>query len=122
MAAPDPISLAEKLALFHDHWHPRVIADYNGNEVRVAKLEGTFSWHSHADTDELFLVLAGEITIEFRDRTVRLRQGELLVVPRGVEHRPSAAAEAHILLMDRAGEPNTGNQPSEYTRDSLERR
>ncbi len=120
MLSPTPINLAEKLSLFSDHWNPRIVGNYNGNEIRLAKVEGEFSWHSHAETDELFLVLSGELTIEFRDRAVTLLPGEMIVVPKGTEHRPTATAETHILLMDREGEPNTGENPSEYTRAMLE--
>lgn len=120
MSVPQVISLGTKLAGFADHWNPRIVAGYNGNEVRLAKLEGGFSWHSHADTDELFLVLKGAMRIAFRDGVVELREGEMLVVPRGTEHRPEADAECHVLLMDRDGEPNTGAQPSVHTRQTLE--
>lgn len=120
MGRPTSINFAEKLALFSDHWNPRIVGNYNGNEIRLAKILGEFSWHSHKDTDELFLVLSGELAIEFRDRTVTLHSGEMIVVPKGTEHRPTARIETHIMLMDREGEPNTGEQPSEYTRTNLE--
>lgn len=120
MPAPIPINLAEKLSLFSDHWNPRIVGHYNGNDIRLAKIQGEFSWHSHAETDELFLVISGELIIEFRDRTVTLLPGEMIVVPKGTEHRPTATTETHILLMDREGEPNTGEQPSAYTRAKLE--
>ncbi len=104
------INLAEKLALFTDHWAPRIVARYNGNEVRLVKVEGEFTWHAHADTDELFLVLEGVLDIEFRDRTETLGPGELIVVPRGVEHRPCARrGEVRMLLIDPADMPNTGD-------------
>jgi mannose-6-phosphate isomerase-like protein (cupin superfamily) len=118
---PIPINLAEKLALFSDHWNPRIIGNYNGNEIRLAKVQGEFSWHSHAETEELFLVISGELTVEFRDRAVTLLPGEMIVVPKGTEHRPCATQETHILLMDREGEPNTGEQPGAMTRATLER-
>ncbi|MBX9815744.1 MAG: hypothetical protein A4S12_07780 [Proteobacteria bacterium SG_bin5] len=117
---PDVVTIADKLALFQDHWNPRIIGRYNGNELRVAKVEGDFTWHAHAETDELFLVLQGELGIEFRDGVRRLKPGELIVVPKGTEHRPFADAECHILLIDREGEPNTGLNPSERTRATLE--
>ncbi len=120
MNAPSVVSIADKLASFADHWNPRIVGNYNGNEVRVAKVEGEFTWHRHGETDELFLVVSGELGIEFRDATRHLKAGEMIVVPRGVEHRPFAAGECHILLMDREGEPNTGTNPSEYTREKLE--
>ena len=120
MNAPTPINLAEKLAAFSDHWNPRIVGHYNGNEVRIAKVEGEFTWHSHADSDELFLVISGDFAIEFRDGLTRLAPGELIVVPKGVEHRPVAKGECHILMLDREGEPNTGGNPSVYTRNTLE--
>ncbi len=116
----DTITLAEKLAQFADHWNPRIVGNYNGNEIRVAKVQGDFTWHAHADTDELFLVVSGELGIEFSDGVKRLTAGEMIVVPKGTEHRPFAEAECHILLMDREGEPNTGLNPSEMTRAVLE--
>ena len=120
MTAPAIIRLDEKLAAFSDHWNPRIVGGYNGNEVRLAKVQGDFTWHAHADSDELFLVVKGELGIEFRDGTRTLKAGEMIVVPKGTEHRPFAVEEAHILLMDREGEPNTGVNPSELTRATLE--
>lgn len=117
---PTTLNIADKLAQFADHWNPRIIGHYNGNEIRVAKLHGDFTWHAHADTDELFFVVSGELGIEFRDGTKRLKPGEMLIVPRGTEHRPFAETECHILLIDREGEPNTGINPSERTRAVLE--
>ncbi|MBC2778580.1 cupin domain-containing protein [Parasphingopyxis marina] len=107
---PGKTDLAEKLAGFSDQWAPRIVARYNDNEVRLVKAGGAFQWHSHADTDELFLVLKGRLDIEFRDGTVTLDEGQLCVVPRGVEHRPVVReGEAHLLLIDPADTPNTGN-------------
>jgi mannose-6-phosphate isomerase-like protein (cupin superfamily) len=120
MSAPDVITLQHKFASFSDHWNPRIVSRYNGNEVRVAKVKGDFTWHSHGDTDELFMVIAGELSIEFRDGVRRLSPGEMIVVPRGTEHRPFAESECQILLIDREGEPNTGLNPSELTRRGLD--
>lgn len=120
MNVPAAISLGEKLSTFSDHWNPRIVANYNGNEVRVVKVKGDFTWHSHVDTDEMFFVLDGQLGIEFRDGIQRLSSGQLLVVPKGVEHRPFAEKECQLLVLDRQGEPNTGNNPSEYTRERLE--
>ena len=118
---PATVNLAEKLALFSDHWNPRIVGHYNGNELRLAKVKGEFVWHSHAETDELFLVLKGRLNIEFRDGVRTLGPGELLVVPRGVEHRPVAEEEVEMLFMDREGEPNTGGEvASAMTRAKLE--
>src|SRR3954468_134894 len=119
-AAPSVVNLDEKLAGFSDPWNPRIVGRYNGNEVRIAKVEGEFTWHSHADSDELFLVLSGDFGIEFHDGLRKLAPGELIVAPAGTEHRPVANGECAILMLDREGEPNTGAAPSAYTREMLE--
>jgi mannose-6-phosphate isomerase-like protein (cupin superfamily) len=105
----DPVNLAAKLATFADHWQPRTVSRFNDCDVMVVKAQGEFVWHKHDDTDDFFLVLAGHLTIELRDRSVRLGPGELFVVPRGVEHRPVATEEAHLLLIEPSGTPNTGD-------------
>jgi mannose-6-phosphate isomerase-like protein (cupin superfamily) len=110
------VNLAAKLASIDEHWAPRIVAHLNDYEFKVVKLQGEFVWHAHADTDEAFLVLAGELTIEMRAGDVRLRAGELYVVPRGVEHRPVATSECHALLIEPAGTPNTGDAGGERTR------
>lgn len=120
MTAPEVVNLADKLGRFSDHWNPRIVGRYNGNEVRVSKLKGEFVWHSHAETDELFLVLKGALTIHFRDGDRILNPGEFLVVPKGVEHCPVAPEECEILIMDREGESNTGDVTSALTRARLE--
>lgn len=120
MTAPEIVNLADKLGRFSDHWNPRIVGRYNGNEVRVSKLKGEFVWHSHAETDELFLVLKGRLTIEFRDGVRTLDPGEFLVVPKGLEHRPVAEGEVELLIMDKEGEPNTGEVVSELTRARLQ--
>ena len=104
-----PINLVEKLAGFTEHWQPRTVAEFNGHDIMVAKVQGEFTWHKHDETDDLFLVLKGELTIELRDRTVTLRPGELFVAPKGVEHRPVAKDEVHMLLIESSGTPNTGD-------------
>jgi mannose-6-phosphate isomerase-like protein (cupin superfamily) len=104
-----PVDLAEKLAAFTEHWQPRTVAEFNGHDIMVAKVQGEFIWHKHDETDDLFLVLRGELTIELRDRSVTLRPGELFVVPKGVEHRPVANEEVHLLLIESSGTPNTGD-------------
>lgn len=103
------INLVDKLATFDEHWSPRIVADFNGHDVMVAKVQGDFVWHSHPDTDDLFFVLKGEIRVDMRDQSVTLREGEMFVVPAGVEHKPYAEKEAHILIMEPAGTPNTGD-------------
>jgi mannose-6-phosphate isomerase-like protein (cupin superfamily) len=113
---PGKVNLAEKFAAFEQHWAPRIVARYNDNEVRLVKVAGEFVWHSHADSDELFLVLDGELDMEFRDRTVSLKAGELIVVARGTQHRPCARkGEARLLVMDPVDTPNTGD-PETATR------
>jgi mannose-6-phosphate isomerase-like protein (cupin superfamily) len=110
------VSLAAKLATFDEHWQPRTVATFNGHDVMVAKVKGEFVWHKHDDTDDLFLVLQGTLTIELRDGAVTLGPGELFVVPRGVEHRPVAREEVHLLLLERTGTPNTGDPATAATR------
>ena len=104
-----PVNLAEKLAGFTERWQPRTVAEFNGHDIMVAKVQGEFVWHKHDDTDDLFLVLKGELTIELRDRSVTLHPGELFVVPKGIEHRPVANDEVHVLLIESSGTPNTGD-------------
>ena len=104
------INLAQKLAAFSEHYQPSTIGQFNGHDLMVAKLQGSFPWHKHDDTDDFFLVLHGRLTIQLRDRDVKLGPGELFVVPRGVEHRPVAdEGEVHILLIETQGTPNTGD-------------
>ena len=106
----DKVNIPEKLDSFSDHWAPRIVARYNDHEVRLVKVEGDFTWHSHDDTDELFLDLDGELDMEFRDRTVTLQPGELIVVPKGTEHRPCARkGEVKLMLIDPKDTPNTGD-------------
>ena len=108
--APEHVNLAEKLGAFSEHWAPKIVARYNDNEVRLVKTEGEFVWHKHDETDELFLILEGEFGMDFRDRTVTVKPGELLIVPRGTEHRPAARrGEVKLLLIDPNDTPNTGN-------------
>ncbi|MFL6726157.1 MAG: cupin domain-containing protein [Sphingomicrobium sp.] len=109
--APTHINLADKLGQFSEHWSPKIVARYNDNEVRLVKTEGEFVWHKHDETDELFLILEGEFDMDFRDRTVTVKAGELLIVPRGTEHRPAARrGEVKVLLIDPNDTPNTGNK------------
>ena len=117
----EKINLASKLALFTEHWSPKVVAELNGQQVKLVKLQGEFVWHHHDAEDELFLVLAGRLRMDFRDRQVWLDPGEMIVVPRGVEHRPCAAGEAHVLLFEPASTLNTGNVVEERTAERLER-
>ena len=107
--AVEAVNLAEKLSLFSDHWSPKIVGSYNGNDLLVVKVKGEFVWHSHPDTDDFFLVLKGRLTIKMRDGDVTLGPGELFVVPKGVEHCPVAEEETHLLLIEPAGTPNTGD-------------
>lgn len=111
----DKLNLAAAFAQISEHWRPKVVAELNGQEVKLARLQGEFVWHHHEAVDELFLVIRGRLLIEFRDRTVALGAGEMLVVPRGVEHRPVAEQEVELLLFEPAGVRNTGN----VTHDTL---
>ena len=115
----DGINLAQKFTKFADHWSPRIIAQLNDYHVKIAKVEGRFPWHSHADTDELFMVIEGHLFIDIRDgrkeSTVEIAKGEVFVVPKGTEHAPHAAEECHILLLEPAGTVNTGDAEEEGT-------
>ena len=104
-----PINLAEKLDKFSEYWSPKIVGSFNGHDLMVVKVKGEFNWHSHADTDDFFMVLNGELTIQMRDGNVTLKPGEIFVVPRNVEHCPIADEECHLLLIEPAGTPNTGN-------------
>ena len=103
------INLANKLETFNEHWTPRTVSEFNGHDIMVVKVEGEFNWHTHDDTDDFFLVLKGELDIEMRNETVTLEEGEVYVVPKGIEHRTVARSEAHLLLIEPSGTPNTGD-------------
>jgi mannose-6-phosphate isomerase-like protein (cupin superfamily) len=113
MAAP--IDIAHKLSLFSEHWSPKVVAHLNDYEIKLAKLKGEFVWHTHDDTDELFLVIEGRLTIQLRDGDVTLCPGQLFVVPRGVEHCPIAEGDVAVMLIEPAGVVNTGSSGGELT-------
>jgi mannose-6-phosphate isomerase-like protein (cupin superfamily) len=113
-----PINLAEKLAKLNDLWQPRVVAELNDYQFKVVRLAGDFVWHSHPDTDEAFIVIDGELRIDFRDGAVTLRPGELYVVPKGVEHKPFAAKEVRMMLIERRGVTNTGDAGGSRTAQS----
>ncbi len=110
-----PVNLREKLSLFDAHWDPKIVGELNGQHVKLVKFQGEFVWHHHEHEDELFLVVKGRFTMEFRDGAVPLEDGEFLIVPRGVEHRPVADDEVHVLLFEPATTLNTGNVVSERT-------
>ncbi|MDY6800867.1 MAG: cupin domain-containing protein [Bacteroidota bacterium] len=117
----EKINIPEKFDLFDDYWNPRILAELNGQYVKLAKFKGAFVWHMHVNEDEMFYVVNGEITVEFRDKKVHLKEKEFIVVPRGVEHRPVAEKEAHVLLFEPKHTLNTGNTNSEFTRNNLEK-
>jgi mannose-6-phosphate isomerase-like protein (cupin superfamily) len=121
VSAVERVDLWEKLGLFDERWSPRIVAELNGQHVKLAKLEGEFVWHSHEEEDELFLVLKGRLRIELRDGAVELGPGQMAVVPRGVEHRPVANGEVHLLLFEPAGTLNTGDVRNERTVDEPDR-
>src|ERR1700704_4996440 len=115
------INLAQKLSLINDHWNPRIAGELNGQLLKLVKFQGPFTWHHHDQEDELFLVVKGRFRMEFRDRHVWLEEGEFLIVPRGVEHRPVAEEEGHVLLFELASTLNTGNVQHERTVPHLDR-
>lgn len=114
------VSIPEKLSRFSEHWSPRIVGMLNGQHVKLAKLKGTFVWHHHEQEDELFLVVKGTLKMEFRDRTELIGENEFIIVPRGVEHRPVADEEVHVLLFEPAGTLNTGNVLNDLTRQDPE--
>lgn len=117
---PDVVNLADKLAAVPDLWSPRIVASYNDNDVMVVRVEGAFVWHSHPDTDDFFMVVAGRIRIDLEDGPVHLGPGEIFVVPAGVRHRPVAEdGEAHLLLIEPAGTPNTGDPETAAVKSAL---
>jgi mannose-6-phosphate isomerase-like protein (cupin superfamily) len=113
----DKVNLQDKLALFSDHWRPRIVGELNGHQVKLAKLKGEFVWHRHEHEDEMFLVLKGTLVIRMRDRAVTLQPGEMYIVPRDTEHQPVADDEVHVLLVEPAGTLNTGDVRDALTVD-----
>lgn len=117
----ETVNLAEKFSLFHEHWTPKIVGELNNQQVKLAKLLGEFVWHQHEHEDELFLVVKGTLHIQFRDREVTLQEGEFLIVPKGVEHKPVAPEEVHVLLFEPATTQHTGDVESDLTVKHLER-
>ena len=114
----EPINFAEKFGLFNEQWTPKVVAEMNDYQFKIVKIEGDFVWHDHQDTDETFIVLEGELCIEFRDGKVKLSQGEMFVVPQGVEHKPYAEKEVKLLLIEPRGVLNTGHEGGDRTAEN----
>ncbi len=117
----DKINISQKLSLFTDHWNPRIIAELNGQQVKLAKFQGEFTWHKHDNEDELFYVLKGKFKMEYRDKTIEVNENEILVVPKGVEHRPVAEEEVSVMLFEPATTLNTGDTINERTRTNLDK-
>jgi mannose-6-phosphate isomerase-like protein (cupin superfamily) len=115
------INIAEKLSLFSDYFNPRIVAELNGQHVKLVKFQGEFVWHKHEQEDEMFFVLKGQFKMEFRDKTVEITENEFLVVPRNVEHRPVAEHEVSIMLFEPASTLNTGDTKGELTKEHLEK-
>ncbi|MFV8281511.1 cupin domain-containing protein [Christiangramia marina] len=114
------VNIQEKLNQFQDHWNPRIVGELNGQQVKLAKLKGEFIWHTHDEEDELFWVISGMLTIEFRDSSVTLNPGEFIIVPKGIEHKPIAANEVQVMLFEPAATKHTGNEKHELTNNNQE--
>lgn len=114
-----PINLAEKLATFDTRWSPKIVGSFNGHDLMVVKVLGEFVWHDHPETDDFFLVLSGALLIDLPDATVTLHPGEVFVVPKGLQHRPRATVETHLLLIEPAGTPNTGDPATAATKTRI---
>ncbi len=117
----EKINIEQKLSLFNDYWNPRVAGELNGQQVKLVKFRGEFIWHKHDNEDEFFFVVKGQFKMEFRDKTIELRENEFLIVPRGVEHRPVADTEVSIMLFEPATTLNTGDKLNELTKQNLEK-
>jgi mannose-6-phosphate isomerase-like protein (cupin superfamily) len=117
----EKVSLTEKFALISDFWDPKIVGELNGQEVKAVRIKGEFTWHSHQDADEMFLVIQGVLIMNLRDKVVTLHENEFLVVPKGVEHKPESPDEAWILLFEPAATLNTGNVINEFTRPNVEK-
>ena len=116
----EKVNLHQKLSLFSDHWSPKIVGELNGQQVKLVKFKGEFVWHKHDNEDELFYVVKGSFTMEYRDKTITIRENEFLIVPRGVEHRPVAEQEVSVMLFEPASTLNTGDAVSNLTKHQLE--
>ena len=117
----EKVNINEKLALINDHWNPPIAGELNGQQVKLVKFKGPFKWHHHEHEDELFYVIKGRFIMELRDKNIELNEGDFLIVPRGVEHRPNAAEEVSIMLFEPAATLNIGNTENEFTKKTLEK-
>jgi mannose-6-phosphate isomerase-like protein (cupin superfamily) len=116
----EKVNIIEKLSRFTDYWNPRVAGELNGQQVKLVKFNGDFIWHKHDLEDEMFLVVKGSFTMELRDRSLKINEGEFIIIPKGTEHRPRATEEVHIMLFEPASTLNTGNEKNELTRETLD--
>ena len=116
----DKINISQKLSQFTDYWNPRIAGELNGQHIKLVKFKGDFIWHKHDNEDEMFLVIKGSFIMELRDGPIHINEGEFIIIPKGMEHRPVATDEVHIMLFEPASTINTGNQINEFTRDQLE--
>ncbi len=115
------VNIAEKLNLFSDHWHPRIIGELNGQHIKLAKLQGDFVMHQHQNEDEMFLVIKGDLTMKLEDKTVKINEGEFIIIPKGTMHQPIAKKEVHIMLFEPSTTVNTGNEKSDLTKLDLDK-
>ena len=116
----DKVNIAQKFALFSDHWSPKVAGELNGQHIKLVKLQGEFTWHKHENEDEMFLVIKGTLMMELRDKTLQINPGEFIIIPKGTEHKPVAREEAHVMLFEPSGTLNTGDQQNEFTKTELD--
>jgi len=117
----EKVNIEEKLTRINDYWNPRIVGELNGQQVKLTKLNGEFVWHKHDEEDEMFLIISGDFTMELRDGSIKVKPGEFIIIPRGVEHKPVATGEVHLMLFEPASTLNTGNIKNELTRETLER-
>jgi len=116
----DVVNIKDKFSLFKEHWSPKIIGQLNGQDVKIAKLKGEFVWHNHKEEDELFLIIQGTLTIEFRDRTVTLKEGEMLIIPKGIDHKPIAINEVLVLLFEPSNIKHTGEVQHKLTKEKFD--
>ena len=116
----DKVNIAQKFALFSDHWSPKVAGELNGQHIKLVKLQGEFTWHKHENEDEMFLVIKGTLMMELRDKTLQINPGEFIIIPKGTEHKPVAHEEAHVMLFEPSGTSNTGDRQNEFTKTELD--
>lgn len=116
----DKVNIAQKFALFTDHWNPRIAGELNGQHIKLVKLQGEFSWHKHDNEDEMFLVIKGTLLMELRGKTLEINPGEFIIIPKGTEHKPASKEEVHVMLFEPAGTLNTGDQQNEFTKAELD--